>query len=180
MAAAGIRWIQVRAKHMRDRDLFDQVERSCAAAQRYGADIWVDDRADLAAMLPVSGVHLGQQDLPPRAARSVMGEGVWIGRSTHNEEQFLEAQEDPHVDVVALGPVFLTTSKERPDPVVGLGLLQRLAERATKPLVAIGGIDAANVADVLAAGADSAVVLSAVCVGDVTMNSRRLLAVGDG
>jgi thiamine-phosphate pyrophosphorylase len=80
------------------------------------------------------------------------------------------------VDVIAVGPVFPTGGKERPDPVVGLGFVRWARARTGKPLVAIGGIDVDNVASVLAAGADSAAVLGAVCRGDVEENCRRLLA----
>jgi len=165
MAEAGVRWIQVRGKPLSGRDLAHAIESCCRAVEGTGAGLWVDDRADLAALYPVAGLHVGQTDLPPAAARSVVGEEKWIGLSTHNEEQLAAADEDPEVDVVAVGPVFPTASKERPDPVVGLGFVRRARARTAKPLVAIGGIDAGNVADVLAAGADAAVVLGAVCRG---------------
>jgi thiamine-phosphate pyrophosphorylase len=138
----------------------------------------VDDRADLAALFPVDGVHVGQRDLPPAAARRVVGGGVRIGLSTHDEEQLAAADADPAVDVIAVGPVFPTTGKEDPDPVVGLSFVRRARERTRKPLVAIGGIDAGNVAEVLAAGADAAAVLGAVCrggVGEVRANCLRLV-----
>jgi thiamine-phosphate pyrophosphorylase len=80
------------------------------------------------------------------------------------------------VDVIAVGPVFPTTGKQRPDAVVGLLFVTRARARTAKRLVAIGGIDAGNVAAVLAAGADAAAVLGAVCRGDVRANCRRLLA----
>lgn len=162
LAAAGAGWIQIRAKHAGDRRLYDLVEASCRVAARHGARIWVNDRPDLAALLPVAGVHLGQDDLPPRAARAVVGPEMWIGASTHNAEQVRRAAEDEDVDVVAVGPVFATSSKEAPDPVVGLELLERARGWTDKPLVAIGGIDEGNVARVLAAGADCAAVIGAV------------------
>ncbi len=144
---------------------------------------WVDDRADLAALFPVAGLHLGQADLPPAAARAVVGRNVRIGLSTHDERQLRAANEDPEVDVIAVGPVFPTTGKERPDPVVGLEFVRRaraLLGHSGKTLVAIGGIGAGNIgniAEVLAAGADAAAVLGAVCKGDdVGANCRRLLA----
>jgi thiamine-phosphate pyrophosphorylase len=109
----------------------------------------------------------------------VVGEGTWIGLSTHDEAQVEAAELDPEVDLVAVGPVFPTASKERPDPVVGLEFIRRARQRTGKPLVAIGGIGPENVTEVLAAGADAAVVLSAVCRGDlgeIAANCRRLLA----
>ena len=176
MAEAGIRWIQVRAKRLSGLELFRQLDACSRALAGSGADLWVDDRADLAALFPVAGLHVGQSDLPPAAARRVVGPEVWIGLSTHGEEQLLAADADPEVDVIAVGPVFPTTGKERPDPAVGLGFLRWARTRTAKPLVAIGGIGASNVAEVLATGADSAAVLGSVCRGDVRENARRLLA----
>jgi thiamine-phosphate pyrophosphorylase len=178
MAGAGIRWIQVRAKHLPGSAWHAALAACCRAVEGSGVRLWVDDRADLAALFPVDGVHVGQRDLPPSAARRVVGGGVRIGLSTHDEEQFAAADADPEVDVIAVGPVFPTTGKENPDPVVGLSLVRRARERTRKPLVAIGGIDAGNVAEVLAAGADAAAVLGAVCrggVGEVRANCLRLV-----
>lgn len=176
MAAAGVRWIQVRAKRLSGSAWYGALEECCRGLEGSGVALWVDDRADLAALFPVEGLHVGQRDLPPAAARRVVGGGVRIGLSTHGEEQLAAADADPEVDVIAVGPVFPTASKERPDPVVGLGFVRRARARTAKRLVAIGGIDESNVAAVLAAGADAAVVLGAVCHGDVRANCRRLLA----
>jgi thiamine-phosphate pyrophosphorylase len=178
MAGAGIRWIQVRAKHLSGSGWHAALAACCRALEGSGVRLWVDDRADLAALFPVDGVHVGQRDLPPSAARRVVGGGVRIGLSTHDEEQFAAADADPEVDVIAVGPVFPTTGKENPDPVVGLSFVRQARERTRKPLVAIGGIDAGNVAEVLAAGADAAAVLGAVCrggVGEVRANCLRLV-----
>jgi thiamine-phosphate pyrophosphorylase len=180
MAEAGIRWIQVRAKKLAGGEWHRALEGCCRALEGSGAELWVDDRADLAALFPVAGLHLGQADLPPGAARRVVGRGVRIGLSTHDEEQLAAADADPEVDVIAVGPVFPTTGKERPDPVVGLAFVRQARAATRKRLVAIGGIDAGNVSRVLAAGADAAAVLGAVCRGDrrgdVRANCRRLLA----
>jgi thiamine-phosphate pyrophosphorylase len=176
MAAAGIRTIQVRAKALPG-DAFHRVlEACCRALEGSGVALWVDDRADLAALFPVAGLHLGQRDLPPAAARRVVGEGPAIGLSTHGDEQLEAASADLEVAVVAVGPIFATASKERPDPVIGLEGLARARALTAKPLVAIGGIDDSNLAAVLAAGADAAAVLGALCHGDVAANSRRLVA----
>jgi thiamine-phosphate pyrophosphorylase len=180
MAAAGIRWIQVRAKRLSGSELFRQLDACCRVLEGSGVALWVDDRADLAALFPVAGIHVGQSDLPPAAVRGVVGSGVRIGLSTHDAEQILAADADPEVDVIAVGPVFPTTGKERPGPVVGLDLVRWARGRTAKPLVAIGGIDAGNVAEVLAAGADAAAVIGAVCGGggrgDVKANALRLMA----
>lgn len=179
MAEAGVRWIQVRAKAASGGELYRLLERTCRRLEGSGCALWLDDRADLAALFPVAGLHLGQRDLSAAAARQVVGGEIAIGCSTHNEAELAAADADPEVDVVAVGPVFPTTSKERPDPVVGLDLVRRARARTRKQLVAIGGIDASNVASVLAAGADCAAVLSAVCRGDVARQCRQLLAAAE-
>jgi thiamine-phosphate pyrophosphorylase len=178
MADAGVRWVQVRAKRLPSVDFYHAIEACCRALEGSGAALWVDDRADLAALFPVAGVHVGQTDLPPAAVQRVLKSRLWIGQSTHDEAQLAAADDDPDVDVIAVGPVFPTTSKERPDRVVGLPFVRLARTRTAKPLIAIGGIDAGNAAEVLAAGADSVAVLGAVCRGDVREigeGCRRLL-----
>ena len=175
LARAGVGWIQLRGKGLSDAELFRQVERACRELAGEAARLWVNDRPDLAALLPVAGVHLGQDDLPPRAARAVVGDGVWIGRSTHDLRQVEAAAADPAVDVVAVGPVFATASKRDAEPVVGLDLVRAARAATDKPLVAIGGIDAGRAPAVLRAGADAVAVLGAICSGDLSENARRLL-----
>jgi thiamine-phosphate pyrophosphorylase len=182
MAGAGIRTIQLRAKTLADVELFREAERCARELEGWGGTLWIDDRVDLACLLEVDGVHLGQRDLPPGVARRLLPAGRRIGMSTHDLPQLDAAATDPAVDWVAFGPVFATASKLDPDPEVGVDGLAAAADRLrafgarAKPLVAIGGIHAGNVARVLAAGAGSAAVLSAVCAGDVEANCRRLLA----
>lgn len=177
MARAGIDWIQLRAKPAGDAELHRQALDCRRALAGMGARLWIDDRPDVAALTSADGVHLGQDDLPPSAARRIVGPACWIGRSTHDRDQLLEADADPEVDVIAVGPVFDTAGKERPDPVVGLDHVRWARRATTKPLVAIGGIDATNLASVLDAGADAVAVIGALCRGgEVEANARRLLA----
>ena len=180
MAEAGMRWIQVRAKGASGLLAWRIVEECCRLLEGSPATLWVDDRADLAAVLPVGGLHLGQHDLPPGAARRLLGVEPLLGLSTHGREQLAAAEADAAVDVVAVGPVFPTRSKADPDPVVGLALVREARSLTTKPLVAIGGIDETNVASVLAAGADTAAVLSAISPTDVVGSCRRLLQAAGG
>jgi len=174
MAGAGCGWIQLRAKGLPDGALYDLALACREAVEASGASLWIDDRTDVAVLSRAAGVHLGQEDLPAAAARQVAGPDLWIGRSTHDANQVLAADRDPAVDVVAVGPVFDTGTKERPDPVVGLEMVRRARALTRKPLVAIGGIDHTNIGAVLEAGADAAAVISAVCRGDVEENVRRL------
>ena len=121
----------------------------------------LNDYVDLVAESGFDGVHLGQTDMPPRDARALLGADTLIGISTHNEAQLSAAAPEP-VDYVAIGPVFATVSKENPDPVVGLEGVRLARQLTDKPLVAIGGITLANVAEVWAAGADSVAVISGI------------------
>jgi thiamine-phosphate pyrophosphorylase len=119
----------------------------------------MNDRADLCLAAGFDGVHVGQDDLSPEAVRQIIGTERWLGVSTHNPEQLREADRSS-ADYVAIGPVFSTSSKENPDPVVGLDGVRRARELTRKPLVAIGGITRANAASVIEAGADSVAVIS--------------------
>ena len=177
MAAAGVRWIQLRAKRLGDRELLAAAEATAEALEGTGAALWIDARAAVAALVGAAGVHLGGRDLPPAAARAVVGDRVWIGRSAHDPGELAAADADPEVDLIAVGPVYPTASKERPDPVVGLGFVVAARRATAKPLVAIGGIEAETAPAVLAAGADAVAAIGAVCRGgDVEANCRRLLA----
>ena len=130
----------------------------------------VNDRADLAALMGAA-LHLGQDDLPPAAARRVTGPKTLIGFSTHNEGQLRAAQSEP-VDYLALGPIFGTVSKHNPDPLVGLDKLRRLRPLTARPLVAIGGITRGNAHDVLSAGADSLAVIGDLFPEDTNLRAR--------
>jgi thiamine-phosphate pyrophosphorylase len=173
MAEAGVRWIQIRAKSLPDRLLQAEVERSVEALESLSCDLWINDRADLAALYPVSGLHLGQDDLPPGAARTVVDESVWLGSSTHSIAQVRLAAADPEVDVIAVGPVFSTTSKAMAGEPAGLDLVRRARALTDKPLVAIGGIEVETAPEVLEAGADSVAVIGALCRGSLEANLRR-------
>ncbi len=157
MLRGGAGILQLRHKGHFSRRLFEQAERIATLCARYQALFVIDDRADIARLLG-AGVHLGQQDLPPRLARRLVGPETIIGFSTHNEGQLRAAADEP-IDYLALGPVFETSSKEKPDPVVGLERLRAWRGLTDRPLVAIGGITRANVAAVLEAGANSVAVI---------------------
>jgi thiamine-phosphate pyrophosphorylase len=119
----------------------------------------MNDRADLCLAADLNGAHVGQDDLSPEAVRKIIGAERWLGVSTHNPEQ-LAAADKGSADYLAIGPVFATSSKEQPDPVVGLEGVRRARALTRKPLVAIGGITRANAAAVIEAGADSVAVIS--------------------
>ena len=176
MADAGILTIQLRAKSLPDDLLFAETERCLRQLEGWPGTLWIDDRVDLAMLLPLAGVHLGRRDLAAATARRLLAPTVRIGVSTHDENQLAEADRDAAADWVALGPIYATQSKRDPDPVVGLVRLRELRRRTSKPLVAIGGIEQASIAAVLEAGADSVALIRAVCCGDIARNCRELLA----
>lgn len=119
----------------------------------------MNDRADLCLAADFEGIHVGQDDLSPESARRIIGPHRWLGVSTHNPEQLADADKTS-ADYLAIGPVFETSSKAHPDPVVGLAGVRRARELTRKPLVAIGGITRANARPVIEAGADAVAVIS--------------------
>jgi thiamine-phosphate pyrophosphorylase len=118
-----------------------------------------NDRADLCLAAGFDGVHVGQDDLPPEKARRIIGPERGLGLSTHNPAQVIEADQTP-ADYIAIGPVFGTSSKANPDPVVGLEGVRQARTLTRKPLVAIGGITRENCLSVIQAGADAVAVIS--------------------
>jgi thiamine-phosphate pyrophosphorylase len=164
---AGATILQFRHKGIFTADVFADIERIAELCRQAGATFVVNDRADIAA-LAGAGVHLGQEDLTPSDARSVMGTAVIVGYSTHNEAQFCQALTEP-VDYIAFGPIFGTASKANPDPVVGLDELGRLRALTSLPVVAIGGITRANARSTIDAGADSVAV-----IGDLFPNTGSI------
>jgi thiamine-phosphate pyrophosphorylase len=153
----GAQILQVRHKQHWSREIFESARRVAALCREAGAEFVVNDRADFA-MLLESGLHVGQDDLPPREARKLVGAGVMLGFSSHNPDQLCAAGGEP-VDYVALGPIFTTASKQNPDPLVGLEQLAHCRGLLEKPLVAIGGITLENADSVWSAGADSVAVI---------------------
>lgn len=134
----------------------------CAAANRRGSTqttLIMNDRADLCLAASFEGVHVGQDDLSPASVRRIIGSQRWLGTSTHNPSQ-VSAADHTTADYIAIGPVFATSSKANPDPVVGLEGVCQARELTGKPLVAIGGINRRNCLSVIQAGADSVAVIS--------------------
>jgi thiamine-phosphate pyrophosphorylase len=165
LTAAGARLVQFRHKAPYTREICEQARAIGQIVQRAGGRYIINDRADVALMLGADGVHLGQDDLPPAAARQIAGDKLILGFSTHNEEQLRAGGREP-VDYLAIGPIFGTSSKAHPDPVVGVDELRRLRKLTETPLVAIGGITRERAPGVLAAGADSVAVLSDIVAED--------------
>jgi thiamine-phosphate pyrophosphorylase len=150
----GVDLVQIREKELPDRELLPLLAEAREETRRLGVPLVVNDRPDLALLVEADFVHVGQEDLPVAAARRL---GLAVGLSTHAREEIDAAD----ADYIAVGPVYPTPTKEG-RPAVGLELVRYAAARAPKPWFAIGGIDAANVADVVAAGARGIAVVRAI------------------
>ena len=173
----GATLIQLRDKLASARDFYREAEPALRVARDRHIKLIVNDRVDVAFALKADGVHLGQSDLPARVARHVLGPAAIIGLSTHNLEQARRAAEQP-VDYIAFGPIFMTSTKEAPDPTTGLAALKSVRDVVDMPIVAIGGITISNAAKVLNAGADAVATISSV-IGDpaaISENIRRMFA----
>jgi thiamine-phosphate pyrophosphorylase len=170
LADAGVRLMQLRDKgvsaavgssaagRLNGRRLLASTRELVGQTRERGVKLIVNDRPDIAAIAGAAGVHVGQEDLPVEDARRICGTRCWVGVSTHNMEQLREAA-STSADYIAVGPIFPTSSKENPDPVVGLEFLRAARQITQKPLVAIGGITRATAAEVWRAGADSLAVI---------------------
>jgi len=156
---AGARLFQYRNKTSSSRELLHASQALCLTVRQRGGTFLVNDRADIAHLAGANGVHLGQDDLSVAAARELIGTGGVIGLSTHNLLQFVAAVESS-ADYIAVGPIFSTSGKQSPDPVVGVDFIRTVRKLTTKPIVAIGGIMLERVREVLDAGADSVAVIS--------------------
>lgn len=183
LCEGGATFVQLREKLMSPREFYGEAREAVEVARRSGACVVVNDRADVALAVAADGVHLGQDDISPEAARRLLGDGAVIGLSTHNVRQAIEAAR-MDLDYVAIGPVFGTGTKADAEPVVGLEGVRRVrATLGDKPLVAIGGITRGNARAVLDAGADCVAVIGALLAlpgdgdaAEITSRTRQFLA----
>lgn len=161
LAAGGATLVQLRDKQASALEFYEQAKAALEIANKRSVQLIINDRVDLALALG-TGVHLGQDDLPPEAARRLLGNDAIIGYSTHSLSQIEQAARLP-VDYLAIGPVFPTSTKENPDPVAGLDGMRLARETLSeRPLVGIGGVSTANAHEVIDAGADSVALIHAL------------------
>lgn len=161
LADAGVRLLQYRHKSASSAELLERTKSLWALLIPRHVTFLVNDRADVASLAGASGVHVGQEDLDIEEARSLVGPDKLVGVSTHNREQFLRASATS-ADYIAVGPVFSTSTKANPDPVVGAEFVRQVRPLTNKPIVAIGGITLERAAEVISAGADSVAVISGI------------------
>jgi len=175
--SAGARWIQLRAKTMGSGKFLDLAYMVLQEAEQAGGTLIINDRADIAALSGAPGLHIGQEDLAPDDARAVIGTQAILGLSTHTQEQWERAVNEP-ISYLAIGPVFGTGTKDTGHQAIGLETVRRASKAAADkglPTVAIGGITLDNAASVIDAGAASVAIISDLLKGDPEARCQAFL-----
>jgi thiamine-phosphate pyrophosphorylase len=171
----GARILQLRAKDLPSGAFLDLSDALVALAGEYDGRVIVNDRVDVARLSGAAGVHVGQEDLPPAAAREQLGPAAIIGFSTHTVAQVEGAVQEP-ISYVAVGPVFGTATKNTGYSAVGLDLVSAAARLAGPlPVVAIGGVTLENARTAIDAGASSVAVISDLLIGDPAERVKAFL-----
>jgi len=172
----GVVCIQLREKDASTRDFVEEAQRIKAIMAPFRALLIINDRIDVALAVGADGVHIGQRDMPCDIARRLMGPHALIGLSVETWEDVQRAGA-LDVDYLGVSPVFETPTKTDTKGHWGLEGLSRIRAATRRPLVAIGGLNASNAAEVIRAGADSVAVVSAICVADDPYQAARELSV---
>jgi len=175
--AGGARWLQLRCKALGSGAFLDLAHTILQDTDAAGATLIINDRADIAALCGAPGLHVGQDDLAPAEARSVIGAAPILGLSTHTPEQWARAVTEP-ISYIAIGPVFGSATKVTGYQAIGLETVRRASDAAAArglPTIAIGGITLDNAAAVVAAGAASVAVISDLLKGDPEDRCRAYL-----
>ena len=177
LAESGVALVQIRNKKASSRDFLQISTQLSAFFKRQGVRLIVNDRPDLALLADAGGVHVGQDDVEVEVARQVCGSDRWVGISTHSMEQVQRAAAGS-ADYIAIGPIFPTSTKASPEPVVGVECIRAAHRLTLKPLVAIGGITLDRVPEVFRAGADSvAVAQDLLCAPDPKRRAQEFLQI---
>jgi len=163
---AGCKIVQYREKNKCTKEMIAEAE-EIKGLCRDKAVFLVNDRVDVALAVDADGVHIGQDDMPFKTARRLFGEEKIIGLTVHNVEESIEA-EGISADYIGLSPIFETSTKEDAGSGCGISMIEKVRKNVKLPIVAIGGINKENISDVIKAGADSAVAISAVVCKDET------------
>jgi thiamine-phosphate diphosphorylase len=169
----GAQWVQYREKEGSKRKIYEKAVRLRRIVKDYNALFIVNDFVDIAICVNADGVHLGQDDLPMKEARKMIGKDRIIGISTHSLEQAIEAEKNG-ADYIGFGPVFHTLTKDAGKPM-GIDILREVKNHIKIPIVAIGGINLENIRLVLDAGVDAVAIASAILSGDLVENTRRFM-----
>jgi len=174
----GVTLVQLRNKEGSAREFITQAEALHAMLQPLAVPLIINDRVDVALAMGAEGVHVGQSDIPPDAARRLLGDEAIVGLSVDTVQQAAGAASMP-VDYLGVGPVFATSTKTDTSPEWGCAGLRDLRPLCSLALVAIGGVNASNAADVMATGVDGIAVVSAICAAadprSAAQELRRLI-----
>ena len=157
----GVQAIQLREKDLGGRDLLRLAEQTKSLCDRYHANLFINDRVDVALGVDADGVQLGNDSMPIEAARSLLGTKKLIGASTHSLKEAEEA-ERAGADFILFGPVYFTPSKAAYGQPQGLAPLKEVVEKISLPVYAIGGIKAGNIEKAKGAGVRGVALISAV------------------
>lgn len=158
----GVACVQLREKELSTRAFLEEPARIKALLSPLHIPLLINDRVDVALAVGADGVHVGQSDMPCELVRRLMGPDAIIGLSVETWEEVERAQDQP-VDYLGVSPIFETPTKTDTRCAWGLQGLARIQAYSRHPLVAIGGLNASNLADAVRAGADGIAVVSAIC-----------------
>lgn len=173
--SAGIKTIQLREKLLSKKDIYKEALAIRTLTLRHGVTFIVNDHIDIALAVDADGVHIGQDDMPVKEARKIIGRRKIIGVSTHSIRQALDA-EASGADYIGFGPIFKTATKDSGKPK-GIALLKKIREQINIPIAAIGGITHNNARDVLNNGADAIAVASGILSGHIKENIKMFLSI---
>ncbi|KLU99928.1 thiamine phosphate synthase [Photobacterium aphoticum] len=168
----GVTMVQVREKHGDVRAFIERAQAVKAILQGTGVPLIINDRVDVALAVDADGVHLGQSDMPADLARQLIGDQKILGLSVENEQQLFDAEAMP-VDYLGLSAIFTTPTKTDIKKAWGIDGLAQAVAKSTFPIVAIGGINMSNIADIHAAGADGIALVSAICHAESPAQAAR-------
>ena len=172
----GVKAIQLREKDLSGKELFTLAERVARLCQRYQAQLFVNDRVDIALAVDAAGVHLGETAMSVPAARSLLGAQRSIGVSTHSLDGARRAEQDG-ADFIVFGPVYFTPSKADFGAPQGIKALQNIVENISLAVYAIGGIKAENLLEAKSVGSRGVALISAIMSAeDPALAAKQILA----
>ncbi len=162
---AGVKAIQLREKDLPTRELLDMAYWMKELTAGYGAQLFINDRVDIALVVEADGIHLGQNGIPAHAVRNISGDRLLIGVSTHSINEAMQAEKDG-ADFITLGPIYKTPSKLKYGKPIGIDTLREVKSKVAIPVLAIGGIKLNNVEEVMSAGADGVALITAILTAE--------------
>ncbi len=169
---AGVKCIQLRENDLSVKELLNMAVWMRELTREYGANLFINDRIDVALAVEADGVHLGQNSIPAHAVRKISGDKLIIGVSTHSIDEAAEAEKDG-ADFITLGPIYETLSKLKYGKPIGIDSIRKVKSRVSIPVFAIGGIKLDMVTEVKEAGADRIALISAILAAKNTKETTE-------